>query len=78
MKNDPYELSKLLCAELRTSNLEDWAVRIEDVVQGGSTGSEILMGLKWVLGELVNVNSLEKKVQILTKTLFDEVSILLR
>ncbi len=30
-----------------------WRERLEDVIQGGATGSEILMGLRWVLARIL-------------------------
>jgi hypothetical protein len=46
-------------AEARTisdalgDDLADWRARIDEVITTGSTGTEILMGLRWNLAELL-------------------------
>jgi hypothetical protein len=48
--NDAFELAH----QTRDAGHPDWAVRLEDTIESGSTATEILMGLRWVLGELLS------------------------
>lgn len=47
--NDGFELAE----QLRKHTYVDWAERIEDAIESGSTATEILMGLRWHAGEVL-------------------------
>jgi hypothetical protein len=49
---DYYAESRALGADLRETGHKAWADKIDTVIETGSTSSEILMGLRWTLGEL--------------------------
>jgi|GEM_PF-4238788 len=78
MEKDPYKLAEILCSELRASQQEDWAIRIEDTIQGGSTGSETIMGLKWNLEELLKLHEVEEKTERKVIALLNELTKLLK
>jgi hypothetical protein len=47
--NDGFELAE----QLRTLTYIDWAERVEDAIESGSTATEILMALRWHAGEVL-------------------------
>ena len=47
MARDYYADSRALGVDLWEAGFKDWADRIDAVIEGGSTSSEILMGLRW-------------------------------
>jgi hypothetical protein len=49
---DYYAESRALGADLREAGYKPWADKIDTIIETGSTSSEILMGLRWTLGEL--------------------------
>jgi hypothetical protein len=53
MARDLYADAHTLAAALSDAGLASWADRIEDIISGGATATEILMGLRWTLGELL-------------------------
>lgn len=53
MARDLYADAHALAAALSDAGLASWADRIEDIISGGATATEILMGLRWTLGELL-------------------------
>jgi len=63
MVNDPYEQARILAQRLKAQGLDDWARKINDIVAGGSTATEILMGLRWATGELLRLNKLDEATQ---------------
>lgn len=48
-----YAEVRALASALSDAGFPAWADRIEDMIAVGSTATEILMGLRWVLGELL-------------------------
>ena len=48
--NDAFELAE----QARDAGHPDWAGRLEDTIESGSTATEILMGLRWVVGEILS------------------------
>lgn len=78
MVSEPYAASAALVSRLRESGLAVWAQRIEDVVQGGSTATEILMGLRWTLRELLQVPALPPDVAGGASAILESVDQLLR
>jgi hypothetical protein len=51
---DVYGEARALGVEVWDAGHPDWSKRIDDVVAGGATATEILMGLRWTLGELLD------------------------
>jgi hypothetical protein len=49
MAVDYYVIAHQISSNLLDENQEDWAQRIEDAIAHGSTGTEILMHLRWTL-----------------------------
>ncbi len=47
--NDGFELAE----QLRSLTYIDWAERVEDAIESGSTATEILMALRWHAGEVL-------------------------
>lgn len=78
MVSDPYAASAALVTQLRESGLSVWAQKIEDIVQGGSTATEILMGLRWTLRELLHVPTLSPEVAGVASAILESVDQLLR
>jgi hypothetical protein len=42
-----------LGSDLREAGYKLWADKIDAVIEGGSTSSEILMGLRWTMDQLI-------------------------
>lgn len=51
-KYDYYEKVHEISAVLAKENLPDWSEKIETAIISGSTGTEILMAVKWHLEQL--------------------------
>ena len=51
---DPCSEARSLAVSLRGGGLGDWASKLEDIVDGGSTATEILMGLRWTAGQILD------------------------
>ena len=49
---DYYAASRALGADLWEAGYKEWADKIDAMIEGGSTSSEILMGLRWTLTQL--------------------------
>ena len=49
---DIYEAARHIVQELTEQGMSIWADRIEDAIASGSTGTEILMAVRWNLQEL--------------------------
>lgn len=54
MARDVYGEARALGVEVWDAGHPDWSKRIDDVVAGGATATEILMGLRWTFGELLD------------------------
>jgi hypothetical protein len=79
MVSDPYTQAKTLAQTLRARNMDDWSLKIDDIVTGGSTSTEILMGLRWVIQELLNGSTpLDPDAEALARSLIREVNELLK
>ncbi len=52
MALDYYAASRALGADLWDAGYKEWADKIDAVIDGGSTSTEILMGLRWTLTQL--------------------------
>jgi hypothetical protein len=78
MVSDPYQTAANITDALRASGMNDWASKIDDIVFGGSTSSEILMGLRWALDDLLTLQSLPFNLRNQVQELRDTVDELLR
>lgn len=75
MARDYYSDSRALGADLWESGHEAWADRIDAVIEGGSTGTEILMGLRWTLVELLTQEtSLDEGLRMRAESLRADIS----
>ena len=54
MARDVYAVARALGTEVGDAGHPEWSERIDDIVAGGATATEILMGLRWSLGELLD------------------------
>ncbi len=52
MPRDLLGEAREIARELDGARPSGWEEEVENVIQGGSTGSEILMGLRWVMGRV--------------------------
>jgi hypothetical protein len=50
---DPYAEARSLALSLRGGGFAAWAAKLEDIVDGGATATEILMGLRWIVGQIL-------------------------
>ena len=50
---DVIEAARQLADHLAQSGDDTWAQRIRDAIDNASTGGELVMALRWTLGELV-------------------------
>jgi hypothetical protein len=69
MGPDLYKLSRELAKELTDLGYENISEEIENLISGGSTGTEILMGLRWKFSQF-----LENKKSDLPKELRTEIN----
>jgi hypothetical protein len=53
MSRDYYGEARALGADLWEAGYRQWADKIDSVIDGGSTATEILMGLRWTLSQLL-------------------------
>ena len=53
MIDDFFEDLDKFCESLFDEGLVDWADRIGNMVAGGATGGEILMGVRWALAQIL-------------------------
>jgi hypothetical protein len=77
MVSDPYADATALAAMLKARHLPDWATKLEDVIAAGATSTEILMGIRWVLQELLAYTQLDATVQEAATELVARVNALL-
>ena len=57
---DPCSEARSLAIRLRGGGLGDWASKLENIVDGGSTATEILMGLRWMAGQILGDTRLDQ------------------
>lgn len=74
MTRDYYADSRALGSDLWEAGYKVWADKIDAVIDGGSTSSEILMGLRWTMDQLVAeepglVGVLEQRVASLRRAI---------
>jgi len=72
--HDYYAESRALGADLWEAGYKDWADKIDNVIEGGAMSSEILMGLRWTLGELgVKEHGLSPDLKQRAESLYREI-----
>lgn len=72
--NDAFELAE----QVRDAGHPNWAVRLEDTIESGSTATEILMGLRWVISELLAaIPDLPPETRALAEDLWESIGGLL-
>ena len=68
MSRDYYGDARVLAVELADVGLGQWASKLEDVIEAGATSSEILMGLRWNLRQLLEAAPTSLKGDLRTST----------
>jgi hypothetical protein len=65
MNVDIYKISKELSKEITDLGFGNISEEIENIISGGSTGTEILMGLRWKFSEILKneKHKLPKNIQ---------------
>jgi len=53
MARDYYAEARGLASTLAEHGYGPWSQRLTDVIAAGATGGEIVMGLRWTLGQLL-------------------------
>lgn len=56
MNYDHYQVAREIIQNLRQENKYEWADKLEDAIDSGSTGNEIFMALRWHLQQLKSAN----------------------
>ena len=78
MARDYYADSRALGVDLWEAGFKDWADRIDAVIEGGSTSSEILMGLRWTLTQLdAEEQDLPQSLRLRAESLRNEIDAVL-
>ena len=78
MTRDFYDDGFELAEQVRDAGHPEWAVRLEDAIESGSTATEILMGLRWVTGELLSaIADLPTETRGLAEDLWESIADLL-
>lgn len=79
MARDLYNDGLELAEQLRALTYVDWAERVEDAIESGSTATEILMALRWHAGEvLAALPELPEGTQRLASDLVDSINEVLK
>lgn len=53
MTRDFYGDARVVAVHLADAGLNEWATKLDDVLEGGATSTEILMGIRWNLRQLL-------------------------
>jgi hypothetical protein len=61
---DLYSEARSLAITLRKEGLADWASKLDDIVDGGATATEILMGLRWTAGQILDGSQLNQSTRV--------------
>lgn len=79
MARDLYNDGLELAEQLRALTYVDWAERVENAIESGSTATEILMALRWHAGEvLAALPELPGGTQRLASDLVDSINEVLK
>lgn len=76
--SDLYAEARALQVGLEGAGLPGWSSEIDDAVVAGATGSEVLMGLRWVLDRLTSETGLPAELRSQARELLDMVQAALR
>ena len=60
---DFYEVAERIGRQLVADGLGEWKTRIDDAIAAGSTGTEILMALRWTFGQLQESSTVSEDVK---------------
>jgi hypothetical protein len=60
---DFYKVAEKIGQLLIVHGLGEWKTRIDDTIAVGSTGTEILMGLRWTFAQLQQSTTLPEEVK---------------
>ena len=75
MAYDYYKVADEICDRLQASGLEEQAQRIKEAIASGSTGTEILMALRFEVGELLKGNaSLDAELRLEIQSLISHIN----
>jgi hypothetical protein len=61
---DPYAEARSLALSLRGGGFAAWASKLEDMVDGGATATEILMGLRWIAGQILGDIAIDQAMRV--------------
>lgn len=75
---DHYKEADELIEELRKFGFDEAADGLREAIDGGSTGTEIFMALRWKLGKLLEQSKLPELLQARAKRLRKELDVQLR
>lgn len=78
MVSDPYDEARRIAQTLRSKGLTDWSSKIDDAIAGGATATEILMGLRWLMRELLQQGELSEDLRLQVNELTLALDALLR
>jgi hypothetical protein len=70
---DLYTSIRKFANELISLDLNDWALKLINSIEGGSTSGEILMAIRWNLQELLRTESLSDSLQQQAKGFINEI-----
>lgn len=77
MGSDFYKISREISRELTILGWADISEEVELLISGGSTGTEILMGLRWKFLQFLEENkesNLPEEIRIKIQNLINEIS----
>lgn len=74
MARDYYTDAEQLAQQLSEQGLADWSRQLRDVVAAGATPTEILMGVRWVLSELLASGDASPGIQATAAELRDAIN----
>ena len=78
MVDDLYADAASLKSKLDAQGYESWATQLEDILVGGSTGTEIVLGLRWITAELQKIEKLDQSTKDLVKPIHSNAQNLLK
>ncbi len=71
---DHYEVARRIAASLQSEGFSEASQSLLDAMACGSTGTEIVMALRWNLEQLLKADGLRDDTRILMKELRDELN----
>jgi hypothetical protein len=64
---DFYAVANSIADNLAAHGLDGWKLRIDDAIAAGSTGTEILMALRWVFRQLQESSDVPAQIDLQIK-----------